>query len=84
MANKQSQFSAIDTKAEMCPGSHGMERKDTSAQKQEIRECLQGKLSLRQGKGLQQGTLPFRELKYAVWQEHRFQGGAMGERSLEK
>lgn len=79
MANKQSQFSAIDTKAEMCTGSRGMERKDTSAQKQETRECLQWKLSLRQGKGLQQRTSAIQGTQVCgvarAWVSRRSYGG---------
>ena len=60
-ANKQSQLSAVDAMAKVYPGSHGMGRKGTSAQKQAVRECFQKKLSLREEKGLQQVALPFRE-----------------------
>ena len=70
---------AVDAVAEVCPGSHGMGRKGTSAQEQAVRECFQRKLSLREEKGLQKMALPFREPQvYSVaraWILRRSSGG---------
>ena len=72
IANKQSQFSSVDAVAKVCPGSHGMGRKDTSAQEQAGRECFQRKLSLREEKGCKRWHCHSENLKYTVWQEHGF------------
>lgn len=86
MASKQSQFTAIDAVAEKCTGSHGMERKGTSAQKQAGDRGMHPEETEPRGKGraCSRERHHSGNVKCTVWQEHGFQGGAMGERRLER